>query len=88
MELRCNHPAALVSPTHTHKHIKGSMKVVGEKGWQSIPKHTGRYTPEIGTVYARCVLGFVDRTARPESLKQTELKQRADEADLSEEQQG
>ena len=61
------------------------MKVPGEKGWQSVPEHTGKYTAEIGTVYARCVQGFVCGACRPATIYDTELKRLADLADLPDE---
>ena len=30
------------------------------EGWCSIAQHTGRYTPEMGAVYGKCVKAFVD----------------------------
>ena len=57
------------------------MKVPGEPGWQSVPEHTGKYTAEIGTVYARCVRGFVCNVQRPGTTLGTELKRLADAAE-------
>ena len=82
VELRCRHPAALFHSTHEHRHAKGHMKVACEKGWKSVPEHTGKYTPEIGAVYAKCVSRFVRSVQVPKTHIKTQLVKLAEAADL------
>ena len=53
MELRRRSPAALVGCSHNHQHVRGKMKVMNKT--VSIATFSGAYTPELATMYARCV---------------------------------
>ena len=53
MELRCRKPAALVGSSREHVHVRGRMRYEGK--WCSGATFSGAYSPELSTVYAKCV---------------------------------
>ena len=59
LELRCKYPAALVGAGHKHRHVRGRVDAHGIEHI-SLAAYSGKYTPELGTVYAKEVKRFVD----------------------------
>ncbi|MBP51092.1 MAG: hypothetical protein CMA68_03335, partial [Euryarchaeota archaeon] len=72
MELRCRKSNALAPTTHIHKQARGSMYVPGE-GWRGVAQHTGTYTAEESTVFAKAVKTYCDNHERPKQRVHTRL---------------
>jgi len=54
LALRCRDGAALEPVTHQHERARGSVKLP-EGRWIDVAGYTGRYTPVLGTLYARAL---------------------------------
>ena len=65
MELRCRRPFALAGTDHVHRHARGGTYIEGE-GWRGVANTTGRYTPEMGTLYAKEVSRYCSNVERRE----------------------
>ena len=61
MGLRCKKPRAVLPCTHKHEIAKGSFKSADE-GWQSRAAWSGKYTAEMGAVYARHAVSYTHLT--------------------------
>jgi len=85
LESRCRKPAALVGTSHEHRHARGGMHVECE-GWKSVAAYTGKYTAELGTVFAKACHAFVAETSRRSERVDTRLKTLADKSLVAKEQ--
>ena len=72
----CRDPPALAGCSHTHQHARGNMKMPDGK-WASIATYTGKYTPELSTVYGRCLARGLLGVSREAASKETELSKLA-----------
>ena len=81
MELRCRKPAALVGSSHEHRHVRGGMHVECV-GHRNVASYTGKYTAELGAVYAKAVRAFVCSTTRSNRVS-TRLRTLADRSPVA-----
>ena len=59
MNLKCRNPKCLVASSHVHQHARGSVKLP-EGRWLSLAAYSGRYSPELSTLYAACLKRALD----------------------------
>ena len=73
LELRCRRPNALAGCSHEHRRIRGRMLVNGESF--SVAEYSGKYNPELATVYSKEVQRVCNALERQEYKgKQTQLQ--------------
>ena len=56
MELECSgeRDGAVVGCSHQHRHVRGGVKLLSGR-WTSLASFSGRYTPALAGMYARCL---------------------------------
>ena len=71
-ELGCRRPDELAGSSHEHGRIRGRMQVDGKSF--AVAEHSGKYSPELGTVYAKEAAKACEGVERQEYAgRETEL---------------
>ena len=64
MKLRCRRSNALAGNSHDHRRIRGRMQVDGKSF--AVAEYSGKYRPELATVYAKEAKRACDKIVRQE----------------------
>ena len=75
MGLGCRNAAALLSTTHDHLHVRGSVRML-DGTWRSLAEYSGRYPAPMAAAYARCLIRGIQAQQETGGADGTDRKNR------------